>query len=140
MLLVLTLAGLPLTVLARPHSLDNYIAHPILFVIPCAVLVSLMVVLAALRRRSALTAFLGSSAYLATMMVGAVVGLFPVLLPAVGAGGRNITIALALAGPHTLRVGLVWWTLGILLATLYFVIIHWLFRGKVPRHADGYGH
>ena len=43
-LLVLTLAGLPLTVLARPNSLDNYIAHPILFVIPCAVLASLMLV------------------------------------------------------------------------------------------------
>jgi predicted outer membrane lipoprotein len=35
---------------------------------------------------------------------------------------------------------LVWWILGILLATMYFVIIHWLFRGKVTRHADGYGH
>ena len=103
-------------------------------------LASLAVVLLAARRRSNFAAFLGSSAYLATMMVGAVVGLFPVLLPTVGAGGRDITIPLALAGPHTLRVGLVWWTLGILLATMYFVIIHWLFRGKVPRHADGYGH
>jgi cytochrome d ubiquinol oxidase subunit II len=139
-LLVLTLAHFPLTVLARPNCLLNYRTHPILFVVPCAVLASLAVVFLGARRRSALTAFLGSSAYLATMMAGAVIGLFPVLLPAVGAGGRNITIALALAGPHTLRVGLVWWTLGILLATMYFVIIHWLFRGKVPRHADGYGH
>ena len=139
-LLVLTLAGLPLTVLARPNSLDNYIAHPILFVIPSAVLVSLLVVLAALPRHSVRAAFLGSSAYLATMMAGAVVGLYPVLLPTVGTGGRDITIALALAGSHTLHVGLVWWTLGIMLATMYFVIIHWLFRGKVPRHADGYGH
>jgi cytochrome d ubiquinol oxidase subunit II len=139
-LLVLTLAGLPLTVLARPHSLDSYIAHPILFVIPCAVLASLAVVFLAARGRSALTAFLGSSAYLATMMVGAVVGLFPVLLPTVGTAGRDITIPLALAGSHTLYIGLVWWILGILLATMYFVIIHWLFRGKVTRHADGYGH
>jgi len=139
-LLVLTLAGLPLTVLARPHSLDNYIAHPILFVIPAAVLASLAVVLFATRRHSNFTAFLGSSAYLATMMVGAVVGLFPVLLPTVGTAGRDITIPLALAGSHTLHVGLVWWTIGILLATMYFGIIHWLFRGKVPRHADGYGH
>jgi cytochrome d ubiquinol oxidase subunit II len=127
-LLVLTLAHFPLTVLARPNCLLNYRTHPSLFVVPCAVLASLAVVFLGARRRSALTAFLGSSAYLATMMAGAVIGLFPVLLPAVGAGGRNITI------------GLVWWTLGILLATMYFVIIHWLFRGKVPRHADGYGH
>jgi cytochrome d ubiquinol oxidase subunit II len=63
-----------------------------------------------------------------------------VLLPTVGTDGRDITIALALAGSHTLHVGLVWWTLGILLATMYFVVIHWLFRGKVARQADGYGH
>jgi len=139
-LLALTAAGLPLTVLARPHSLDNYSAHPILFAIPCAVLASLALVFFALRQRSALAAFLGSSAYLATMMAGAVIGLYPVLLPTVGNEGRDITLPLALAGSHTLHVGLVWWTLGILLAILYFVIIHWLFRGKVPRHPDGYGH
>ena len=139
-LLALTAAGLPLTVLARPHSLENYRAHPILFVIPCAVLASLALVFRATRRRASFTAFLGSSAYLASMMVGAVVGLYPVLLPAVGTAGRDITIPLALAGSHTLHVGLVWWTLGIMLATMYFVIIHWLFRGKVPRHAEDYGH
>ncbi len=140
LLLVLTLAGLPLTVLARPNSLANYRNHPVAFLVPCAVLASLTVIFLATRRRATLTAFLGSSAYLASMMVGAVIGLFPVLLPTVGTGGRDITIALALAGSHTLHVGLVWWTVGMLLAILYFTLIHWLFRGKVPQHADGYGH
>ena len=139
-LLVLTLAGLPLTVLARPHALQNYIDHPISFLVPCALLASLAVVFLAAKRRSARTAFLGSCAYLATMMAGAVIGLFPVLLPTVGTDGRDITIALALAGAHTLRVGLAWWTIGILLAILYFTLIQWLFRGKVSQHADGYGH
>jgi len=32
----------------------------------------------------------------------------------VGNEGRDLTIELAAAGPHTLHVGLVWWTLGIL--------------------------
>jgi cytochrome d ubiquinol oxidase subunit II len=138
-LLLLTVVGLPLTVLARPHSLDSYNHHSIAFIVPTAVFFSLVVLLMGLGMRSAAAAFIGSSLYLATMMVGAVVGLYPVLLPAVG-GGRDITIALALAGPHTLHVGLVWWTIGILLATMYFVIIHWLFRGKVAQQADGYGH
>jgi len=139
-LLVLTIAGLPLTVLARPHSLDNYTQHPILFLIPCAVLLSLIVTLVGIGSRASLTAFLGSSAYLATMMAGAVIGLFPVLLPAVGTEGHDITIATALAGSHTLHVGLVWWTIGILLALFYFALIHWLFRGKVALQSDGYGH
>ena len=50
------------------------------------------------------------------------------------------TIASALAGPHTLRVGLAWWIFGTMLALLYFSIVYWLFRGKVAQHADGYGH
>jgi cytochrome d ubiquinol oxidase subunit II len=139
-LLALTIAGLPLTVLARHHSLDNYAHHPILFLVPCAVLFSLVVMLVGIGGRASLTSFLGSSAYLATMMAGAVIGLFPVLLPAVGTEGHDITVATALAGSHTLHVGLVWWTFGILLAVMYFVVLHWLFRGKVARESDGYGH
>jgi len=139
-LLALTIAGLPLTVLARPHSLDNYAQHTILYLIPSAVLFSLVVELVGIGARSSLTAFLGSAGYLATMLAGAVIGLYPVLLPAVGTQGHDITIATALAGSHTLHVGLVWWTLGILLALMYFVIIHWLFRGKVASEADSYGH
>jgi hypothetical protein len=36
---------------------------------------------------------------------------------AVGDGSQGVTIARALAGPHTLRVGVVWWSFGILMAT-----------------------
>jgi cytochrome bd ubiquinol oxidase subunit II len=74
------------------------------------------------------------------MLCGAAAGLFPVLLPATNSSGESITIATALAGPHTLRVGVVWWTFGIMLALLYFGTVYWLFRGKVPQHADTYGH
>jgi cytochrome d ubiquinol oxidase subunit II len=74
------------------------------------------------------------------MLAGAAAGLFPVLLPAVGTEGRDITVALALAGPHTLQVGLVWWCLGMLLALSYFAVVYWLFRGKVSEDAESYGH
>lgn len=74
------------------------------------------------------------------MLAGAAAGLFPVLLPSVGDEGRDSTISAALAGPHTIRVGLVWWSLGIALAVLYFGIVYWLFRGKVPTSSEGYGH
>lgn len=139
-LLVITLVSLPATVIARPNSLQNYIAHPISFLVPCVVLASLAVILLAARRHSVLAAFLGSCFYLSAMLAGAAAGLFPALLPTVGTEGRDITIALALAGPHKLRVGLVWWSFGMLLAVMYFAIMYWLFRGKVPQTAEGYGH
>ena len=71
------------------------------------------------------------------MMTGAAVSLFPVLLPAVGSQEQDITIERAVSSPHTLRVGLAWWSLRICLALLYSDIVYWLFRGKVPIEAEG---
>jgi cytochrome d ubiquinol oxidase subunit II len=136
----LTLLALPATVLARPNSLANYTVHPIAFLAPFGVFVSLVTMLVAVRKRAHLTSFLASCAYLATMLAGAAAGLFPVLLPTVGTAGRDITIENAMAGPHTLQVGLVWWSFGTLLAILYSVTVFWLFRGKVPTSSEGYGH
>jgi len=139
-LLLVTAVGLPATIIARPSSLHNYVNHPIAFLAPLVVIVSLLAILIATRKRSGLLAFLGSCAYLAAMLGGAAAGLFPVLLPTVGTNGRDLTIALAAAGTHTLHIGLVWWSLGMALATMYFCIVYWLFRGKVPAQLDGYGH
>jgi cytochrome d ubiquinol oxidase subunit II len=138
--LVITAISLPATVIARPNSLQNYLKHPVAFVVPVAVIASLATIWFALRKRNELAAFLGSSIYLAAMLTGAAAGLYPVLLPTVGSQGHDITIELAVAGPHTLQVGLIWWTLGIVLALVYFGVVYWLFRGKVPAQSDGYGH
>jgi cytochrome bd-type quinol oxidase subunit 2 len=37
-----------------------------------------------------------------------------------------------------MQVGLVWWTLGMILTTIYFVFIYRMFRGKV-RMEEGAG-
>jgi cytochrome bd ubiquinol oxidase subunit II len=135
-----TVLAIPATVFARPDSLGNYRIYPAAFLAPIVVVISLVAIPIALRRRSELGAFLASCAYLSAMLCGAAAGLFPVLLPATNSSGESITIAGALAGPHTLRVGLAWWTFGIMLALLYFCTVYWLFRGKVAQHADTYGH
>jgi len=139
-MLTVTLLSLPATVLARPNSLQNYRTHPMAFLAPVVVIASLAIVFIALRKSAALIAFMGSCFYLAAMLAGAAAGLFPALLPSVGNEGHDVTISRALAGPHTLRVGLVWWSLGILLAFMYFSIVYWLFRGKVSQQEEGYGH
>jgi cytochrome bd ubiquinol oxidase subunit II len=135
-----TVLAIPATVLARPDSLNNYRLYPAAFLSPILVVISLAAIPIALRRRSELGAFLASCAYLSAMLCGAAAGLFPVLLPSTSSTGQSITIANALAGPHTLSVGLVWWIFGIMLALLYFGTVYWLFRGKVAQHADTYGH
>lgn len=136
----LTAIGIPATVLARPASLNNYKGHPIAFLVPLAVIASLAIIRLTLAQQARLPSFLASCGFLSSMLVGAATGLFPVLLPTVGTQGADLTIARALSGPHTLRVGLAWWCVGMSLAIMYFIIVYWLFRGKVPLEAEGYGH
>jgi cytochrome d ubiquinol oxidase subunit II len=46
----------------------------------------------------------------------------------------------ALSGPHTLHVGLIWWSVGMLLAIGYFIFVYRMFRGKVSLDDGGYEH
>jgi cytochrome d ubiquinol oxidase subunit II len=138
--IILSFLGIPATILARPESLSNYRGHPADFVAPIGVLAGLFLMRPGLPARSRLKSFLGSCLYLTSMLVGACLGLFPVLLPSDTASGHDLTIASAISSPHTLHIGLIWWSFGILLALLYFSIVYWLFRGKVSEHAEGYGH
>jgi cytochrome d ubiquinol oxidase subunit II len=135
-----TVLSIPVTVIARPSSLQNYYRHPAAMLAPAIVVSSLAMMALALRSKRALQAFLASCAYLCAMFCGAAAGLYPVLLPSTTGPDRDITIDRALAGPHTIRVGLAWWGFGIALAVLYFVVVYRLFRGKVSQQSDIYSH
>ena len=140
LVVLVTAISVPATVLARPDSLAHYREHGLAWLAPAMVVASLIMIPVSLMRGWEWRAFLGSCVYLMAMLLGAAAGLYPVVLPSVGTAGRDITIERALAGSHTLRVGLVWWSFGIMLAIIYTVTVYWLFRGKVPEHAEGYGH
>lgn len=90
-------------------------------------------------RRDEKKTFLASAAYLAGMLTSVVFGLYPLVLPA-----RNplysLTVGGAKAGEYGLTVGLVWWGIGISLATGYFVFVYRSFAGKVSIEKDGHGY
>jgi cytochrome d ubiquinol oxidase subunit II len=81
--------------------------------------------------RRELEVFLASCAYLLGMLTSVVFGLYPYVLPASSNPAYSLSIYNAKAGAYGLRVGLVWWFVGIGLATVYFVIVYWHFKGKV---------
>ncbi|MGC9198698.1 MAG: cytochrome d ubiquinol oxidase subunit II [Acidobacteriaceae bacterium] len=137
---IATLLAIPATVIARPDALKNYYGHPAAFLVPVVVALSLGAMLVAIRKGAELSAFLCSSAYLIAMLCGAAVGLYPVLLPSTNPLGESLTIANSIVGPYSLRVGLIWWIFGIMLAITYFSIVYWMFRGKVSRSGVVYGH
>jgi cytochrome bd ubiquinol oxidase subunit II len=138
LLIVLTAVGLPLTAVARPGTLDNYSAHPALYVIPLAVAVSLACIWWFVHQGKEYAAFLSSCAYLGFMLVGAVTALFPVVLPSSFGPANDITIYNAATGSYALRVGFIWWAIGMCLALGYFVFLYRMFRGKVQLGEEGY--
>jgi cytochrome d ubiquinol oxidase subunit II len=139
-LCAITLISLPATMLVRPGTLDRYTQHPIAFAIPVVVVLSLAAIRLFSSRHQELPAFLSSCAYLVFMLVGAATGLYPTLLPSSSDAGRDITIAKALSGPYATHVGLIWWSLGTLLAIGYFCVSYGMMRGRVSPQSDGYGH
>ena len=72
------------------------------------------------------------------MLVGAVFGLYPLVLPASTDPAYSLTIYNSAAGHHGLAVGLAWWILGAALAFAYFIFIYRMFRGKVKLEGEGY--
>jgi hypothetical protein len=129
--LVLTIASLPVSIVVRPDTLKNYLAHPVALVIPVAVIAALLGAIYFSRKWDDRKAFACSSLYLALMLLGAGVALYPRLLPSRSTADRDITIQNALSGPHTLQVGLMWWAFGICLAAIYFIVVYRMFKGKV---------
>jgi len=139
-LLVVTVLSLPATMIARPDSVANYRMYPVAFGIPVLVLLALVGIIHFCRREAEHQAFACSCLYLAGMMVGAAVGLYPRLLPSSVDPAHDLTIQKALSGPYALRVGLAWWVLGMLLAFTYFFVIYRMFRGKVSLEDAGHEH
>ena len=83
------------------------------------------------------TRFLASCGFIVAMLVGAVLGVYPYVLPSNGDPQLGLTIYTASAAPYGLSVGLKWFIPGIALAAGYFFYVYRHFAGKV-RSEDGY--
>jgi len=137
---LLTIVSLTATLLVRPGILTNFSKWPIGCIIPAVVTASLGYLLVALRRQNDKGAFLASCGYIVGMLVGAAFALYPMVLPASTDPNFSLTIYNTAAGAHGLRVGFVWWTIGMVLALSYFVFVYRMFRGKVRVEEGASGH
>jgi cytochrome d ubiquinol oxidase subunit II len=81
--------------------------------------------------------FLASCAFIVAMLVGAVLGIYPYVLPSSGDPQFGLTISNASAAPYGLSIGLRWFIPGIILAAGYFFYVYRHFAGKV-RPEQGY--
>jgi cytochrome d ubiquinol oxidase subunit II len=81
-------------------------------------------------RKRDLAALLSSGTFILGMLSSSAFSLYPLVLPAVNRA-YSLTIYNASASQYGLTVGLIWWSMGIVLAVIYFVITYRRFRGKV---------
>jgi cytochrome d ubiquinol oxidase subunit II len=81
-------------------------------------------------------AFLSSSAYLVGMLTSVVFGVYPYVLPAITNPAWSLTIHNAKAADYGLRIGLIWWVIGIGLASGYFIFLYRYFAGKVEARVE----
>jgi cytochrome d ubiquinol oxidase subunit II len=137
-LVALTMVSLLATIAVRPASLNNYFNYPATFIVPVGVVASLAALWFFNRKLQPVKAFLSSCLYLFFMLAGACWGLYPTLLPATTGTANDITLSRAISGPHTLAVGLVWWSFGMILAIGYIVFVYSKFREKLDPHTDAH--
>jgi cytochrome d ubiquinol oxidase subunit II len=136
-LLVLTVASLIATLSVRPGVLENFKRYPLGWLIPIVVAVALVAMPVFLFRGRDRAAFWASAAYLAGMLGGAAFASYPILLPATTDASYSLTIYNARTGDYSLRVGLIWWGAGMVLAVAYFIFLYTAFRGKVSCSNSG---
>ena len=138
MQVLLTIVSLIATCSWRPRCWTITVRCPLAYVIPCAGAGSLALCSSPLRTASDKPAFLASCVYIVGMLVGAAFALYPDVLPASTGPNYSLTIYNSAAGHHGLSVGIVWWSIGMVLALVYFIFIYRMFRGKVSLEGGGY--
>ncbi len=137
--LALTAIITGITFRVQPQVRANFSTWPWGLIFPLLAVTGLAGVLFALRKRSERRAFLASCAYLTGMLTSVVFGVYPMVLPA-----RNplysLTVTNAKAGNYGLKVGLLWWVLGMIFAAGYFTFVYCSFAGKVAVDTDSHGY
>jgi len=136
-LVAVTAASLLAVLNVRPEIIDNFYAYPVGWLIPLAVVGSLVAVKYFNAKEQDRNTFLASSGYLASMLGGAVFGLYPNVLPALDPA-NSLTIYNARAGDYGLSVGIVWWVIGIVIALGYFAFLFRTFKGKIVVGQDSH--
>jgi cytochrome bd ubiquinol oxidase subunit II len=120
----------------QPHIAQSFEQLPIGYVFPALAIAGLVGIWFFRRNGAEIKAFLASCLYIIGMLTSVVFSVFPMVLP--GTDPQfSLTIHNASASEYGLRVGLMWFTPGILLAAGYFVFLYRKVAGKVSLDDSG---
>jgi cytochrome bd ubiquinol oxidase subunit II len=119
----------------QPHVLQSFRERPYGWMLPLVAIGGLVAVKWFLRKPESNGApFLASCVYLLGMLTSVVFGVYPYVLPASTSPAFALTIQNASAAPYGLKIGLIWWLVGMALATAYFTFVYRRFFGR--KHSE----
>ncbi|HKW88004.1 MAG TPA: cytochrome d ubiquinol oxidase subunit II [Candidatus Acidoferrales bacterium] len=112
----------------QPQLSAGFAARPWEYVFPALAVAGLIGAIVFLKEEW--KSFVASCAYLVGMLTSVTFALYPDVLPA-SSPAYSLTVENAKAADYGLKIGLVWWIIGIALATAYTIFVYRSFRGKV---------
>lgn len=138
---VIALTGVvtAITFRVQPQVKANFVTWPWGVIFPLLAVAGLAGIIFELKQKDERKAFFASCAYLAGMLTSVVFGVYPMVLPARNAS-YSLTVTSAKAGNYGLKVGLIWWIIGMILAAVYFRFVYRSFAGKVVVDKDSHGY
>ena len=122
----------------QPQVTANFAQWKWGFIFPALAVAGLIAARRFLATHSDGKAFLASCAYLVGMLTSVVFGVYPNVLPANSNPAYSLTVFNAKAPDYGLKIGFVWWTIGMVLVAGYVIFVYRHFAGKVELDKEGY--
>ena len=134
----------PLTIVAilvipfiQPGLRQNYDANAVGYLFPVLAAIALGSMVYGRWKQMNGLAFFASCVFIGSLLSSVAWGLFPNILIATQDPALNLTIYNASTSPYSMKVGLIWFSLGASLVLFYTVFAHWCFWGKVDPSTMG---
>jgi cytochrome d ubiquinol oxidase subunit II len=123
----------------RPDLPGRGIANPFCWLGLLLVIVSTITLRSGLSTQRELRAFVGSNFLLVGLLVTASAAIFPVMLYSTLAPENSLTAYSVASSRNALLLASIWWPMGFVLASIYFVFISRRYTGKVSVKRDTQG-
>lgn len=136
--LPLAAAAIIISAFTKPHLLRNYLDFPVLWALPVLTLGAILLARINIGKGRDRQAFIASAASIALLLLTAVSGLIPAILPASNNPAYTLTLMNASSSPLTLAVMLYIAAFGLPIVTGYTIWVYQFFRGKVSAGGNYY--